>query len=53
MSIKGGKAFVRAGAGIVFDSVPEKEFEETEGKARAAIMALELASGGKSGEEND
>jgi len=41
-----GKAFVRAGAGIVFDSVPEKELEETERKARACIKAIELAEEG-------
>ena len=45
MSIKDGKAYVRAGAGIVYDSVPEKEFEETEKKARACLKAIELAGG--------
>jgi anthranilate synthase component 1 len=47
--MKGKKAFVRAGAGVVFDSVPEKEFEETENKAKAcieAIKAAETAGGG-------
>ncbi|MBN2067509.1 MAG: anthranilate synthase component 1 [Candidatus Diapherotrites archaeon] len=43
--MKKGRAFVRAGAGIVFDSLPEKEFEETERKARACIKAIELAAG--------
>lgn len=42
--LKNGKAFVRAGAGIVFDSVPEKEFEETERKARACLKAIESAN---------
>lgn len=37
------KAYVQAGAGIVADSVPKKEFQETENKARAQIMAIELA----------
>ncbi len=38
---KNGKVFVRSGAGIVADSVPEKEFEESLNKARAVINALE------------
>ncbi len=37
---KNGKVFVRSGAGIVYDSVPEKEYEETLNKARAVINAL-------------
>ena len=40
---KNGKVFVRSGAGIVADSVPEKEFEECLNKAKASIKALELA----------
>lgn len=40
---KNGKVFVRSGAGIVADSVPEKEFEECLNKAGAALKALELA----------
>lgn len=40
---KNGKVFVRSGAGIVADSVPEKEFEECMNKARASLKALELA----------
>lgn len=40
---KNGKVFVRSGAGIVADSVPEKEFQECLNKARAVINALELA----------
>ena len=42
--IKDGKAWVQAGAGIVADSVPEKELQETEAKARAVLLALELAN---------
>ncbi|WP_026511969.1 anthranilate synthase component I [Butyrivibrio sp. LC3010] len=38
---KNGKVFVRSGAGIVADSVPEKEFEECMNKARAAMKALD------------
>ena len=37
---KNGKVFVRSGAGIVADSVPEKEFEESLNKARAVVNAL-------------
>jgi anthranilate synthase component 1 len=35
-----GQAFVQAGAGIVFDSVPASEFEETLAKARAILRLL-------------
>jgi anthranilate synthase component 1 len=41
--IKGKKAYLQAGAGIVADSVPQKEFRETQNKARALIKAIELA----------
>lgn len=40
---KNGKVFVRSGAGIVADSIPEKEFEECLNKARSSLKALELA----------
>lgn len=40
---KNGKVFVRSGAGIVADSVPEKEFEECLNKAGASLKALMLA----------
>ena len=40
---KNGKVFVRSGAGIVADSVPEKEYEECLNKAKASVRALELA----------
>ncbi len=40
---KNGKVFVRSGAGIVADSVPEKEYEECLNKAGASLKALELA----------
>lgn len=40
---KNGKVFVRSGAGIVADSVPEKEYEECINKARASLRALEMA----------
>lgn len=41
--IKGNRAYLQAGAGIVADSVPQKEFRETQNKARALIKAVELA----------
>ncbi len=44
--IEGGKAYVQAGAGIVADSNPTAEYEETRDKARAMIRALELAQEG-------
>ena len=40
---KNGKVFVRSGAGIVADSIPEKEFEECLNKAKSSLQALELA----------
>ena len=41
-----GKAYVQAGGGIVADSVPEAEYEETLNKARALLRAIELAQSG-------
>ena len=38
--IKNNRAYVRAGAGIVYDSDPESEFIETENKARACLTAI-------------
>lgn len=40
---RNGKVYVCSGAGIVADSVPEKEYEECRNKARAVIQALENA----------
>lgn len=40
---KNGRVFVRSGAGVVADSVPEKEFEECLNKAKSSLRALELA----------
>jgi anthranilate synthase component 1 len=42
--LKGGTAYVQAGAGIVADSQPSAEFEETVNKAMGVIRAIELAS---------
>jgi anthranilate synthase component 1 len=43
--MKGKKAYLQAGAGIVADSDPQREFEETENKARAVLRAVEMARG--------
>ena len=43
--IKDGRAFIQAGAGIVADSNPAAEFEETRDKASALLRALEMAHG--------
>ena len=40
---KNGKVFIRSGAGIVYDSVPEKEHDECLNKARAVLASLEKA----------
>ena len=41
--LQGGKAYVQAGAGIVADSVPAMEFEETCNKARGMMNAIALS----------
>ena len=41
--LKGGKAYVQAGAGIVADSVPEREYEETVNKAKGMMRAIARA----------
>lgn len=43
---KNGKVFVRSGAGIVADSVPEKEYVECVNKAKAVMVALEEGAEG-------
>jgi len=43
---KNGKVFIRAGAGIVADSVPENEYQECVNKSKAVINALEQSAGG-------
>ena len=43
---KNGKVFVRSGAGIVADSVPEKEYQECINKAAAVVNALKMAGEG-------
>ena len=44
--IKGGKLHVQAGGGIVADSQPAAEWQETQSKARALLRAAEMAEGG-------
>lgn len=46
LELRDGTAFVQAGAGVVADSVPEKEYEETINKARALVKAIEIAEKG-------
>jgi anthranilate synthase component 1 len=41
--VKDGKAYIQTGAGIVADSVAEKEYIETVNKARALVKAIEIA----------
>ncbi len=43
---KNGRVFIRSGAGIVADSVPETEYIETLNKARAVVEAVKQAEGG-------
>jgi anthranilate synthase component 1 len=45
MKLKNNKAYIRAGAGIVYDSIPKKEFNETNKKAQACLRAINLAGG--------
>ncbi|MBA3061154.1 MAG: anthranilate synthase component I [Nitrospirae bacterium] len=44
--IKDGKVYVQAGAGIVADSVPEREYTETVNKAMGMMKAVEMAERG-------
>jgi anthranilate synthase component 1 len=44
--MSGGTAYVQAGAGIVIDSNPTAEYEETRDKARGVLRALEIAQQG-------
>jgi len=41
--VQNGVAYVQAGAGIVADSVPEQEYQETLNKARGLLKAIEIA----------
>jgi anthranilate synthase component 1 len=44
--IKGGSAYIQAGAGIVADSKPSREYQETVNKAKAMIKAIDMAQRG-------
>ena len=44
--MEGERGYIQAGAGVVADSVPEKEFEECGNKARAVVRAIERARQG-------
>jgi len=44
--IKDGVAHVQAGGGVVYDSVPVKEYEESRNKAKASLRAIEMAQKG-------
>ena len=46
---KNGRVYIRSGAGIVADSVPEKEDAECKNKARAVMAALERSGGDGNG----
>jgi len=41
--IQGKTAYVQAGGGVVYDSVPAEEYEETVNKARGLLKAIEIA----------
>ena len=41
--VKDKKAYVQVGAGIVADSVPEREYDETMNKGKAMLRAIEMA----------
>jgi anthranilate synthase component 1 len=44
--MQGDSVHIQAGAGIVADSIPEREYEETLNKARALVRAVEMAESG-------
>ena len=46
MVVRNGTIYVQAGAGIVADSDPEREYEETVNKARALVEAMRVAASG-------
>jgi len=46
MVVKEGMAYCQAGAGIVYDSDPDREYEETQNKAKALFRAVEFAEKG-------
>ena len=48
--VKDGTLYVQAAAGVVADSIPENEWQETENKARAVLRAAELVQAGLDGQ---
>ena len=46
LTVKGTQAYLQAGGGVVADSVPALEYEETVNKAKALMRAIELARAG-------
>ena len=53
MLVKDGVAYLQAGGGIVWDSVPEEEWTETMNKAAANVRCIAAAEERYSGMEND
>jgi anthranilate synthase component 1 len=49
--IKDGQLHIQAGAGIVYDSIPTSEWDETMNKARAVFRAVTMAEAGLEGEQ--
>ncbi len=47
--VQNGRAYVQAGAGIVADSQPEREYQETLNKAKGMLLAIETAERGSLG----
>jgi len=47
--VTGGRAYVQAGAGVVIDSVPAREYEETLNKARALLKAAAMVPAAEQG----
>jgi anthranilate synthase component 1 len=46
MLMKGKQAYLQAGAGLVADSDPQSEFDESRNKAQALLRAVEMARTG-------
>jgi anthranilate synthase component I len=44
---KNGQVYIQAGGGVVADSIPEREYQESVNKARALISAVEIAHRGR------
>jgi anthranilate synthase component 1 len=46
ITLRAGVAYVQSGGGVVFDSQPDKEYEETVSKAQAMLRAIDIAEEG-------